>query len=125
MAEWRPTAIGLILALAGFSRAFAAGPGAMAVQLADGAVFSAPATSLVAQEQKAPAPELVPAPVPDPDLQAPSGETASAPSLGPALLSRDSQFAGNGFSQASSLDHGTEEKEKPAAGFKVSVPVVQ
>ncbi len=98
----------------------------MAVQMADGAVFAAPAHTIIAEQQKAnaAAADLAPAPVPDPDLQPPTGDAEPAAHLMPSLISRPS-LVGNGVAQAATRDHGLEEKEQPAAGLQLSVPVVQ
>ncbi|MEJ0045140.1 MAG: hypothetical protein WDN04_02590 [Rhodospirillales bacterium] len=65
----------------------------------------------------------MPAPLPDPDVEAPVTEGQPSPTLNPALLSRKPEFQGNGFADYSNLDHGTDEKTKPAAGLNLSVPV--
>jgi len=67
---------------------------------------------------------FLPAPVPNEDRDAPPAANPSA-QLGPALLSRKTEFQGHGFANASSQDHGIAEREQPAAGVKISLPVIQ
>lgn len=65
-----------------------------------------------------------PAPLPNQDKDAPPRAAAGA-QLGPALLSRKAEFQGHGFANNSSQDHGIYEREQPAAGLKISLPVIQ
>ena len=66
-----------------------------------------------------------PAPMPNPDAEPPhDGDAApSRATLAPALFSHKAEFQGDGYSAASSVDHGLDERRTPAAGLNWSVPV--
>ena len=64
-----------------------------------------------------------PAPMPDPDVDPPSGASSHGPSLTPALFAHKEEFAGDGYSSASDADHGIDHRRAPAAGLNWSVPV--
>jgi len=64
-----------------------------------------------------------PAPMPDPDIEAPSGGGSRGASLAPALFSHKEEFAGDGFAPASNADYGLDHRRAPAAGLNWSVPV--
>lgn len=66
---------------------------------------------------------LLPAPVPNPDIEAPHSASSPQASLNPAFLSRPVVFQGNGFSAFSTQGHAEDERERPAAGLNLSVPV--
>ena len=100
-------------------------PAAMPIQVA-GATLGSETALPVAQPQ----PKLSvsgafqPAPMPDPDVDPPSGaSSARGASLTPALFSHKEEFAGDGFAAASDADHGLDHRRAPAAGLNWSVPV--
>jgi hypothetical protein len=66
---------------------------------------------------------LLPAPLPDPDVDGPHESAGLGPGLTPALFHEKAVFQGNGFSPASNLDHGINERRAPAAGLNWTVPV--
>jgi hypothetical protein len=99
------------------------------VQIADtGLSGTRPSTGLVAAKPatppRPPAGTLAPAPIPNQDIDAPVARAAPRePRLEPAFFSRKAEFEGDGFSAGSNLDYNTEDKDKPAAGLNLSVPV--
>jgi hypothetical protein len=99
---------------------------AMPIQVASAGVI-APATSFIEDGTKTAPPVgpqgFLPAPVPDPDADAPSTYVARGPSLSPALFSHKAEFAGDGYAPASDPDHGLDNRRTPAAGLNWSVPV--
>lgn len=64
-----------------------------------------------------------PAPIPNPDMDAPHAAPDASPSLSPAFFSQKQLSDGDGFSNASSVDAGQEKRRQPAAGLNLSVPV--
>jgi hypothetical protein len=66
---------------------------------------------------------LAPAPLPNQDIEEPSLSGPPTTRISPALLSRNDVFEGNGFSNASNIDHGIDERTPPAAGLNLFVPV--
>ncbi len=93
-----------------------------------GATLSAEQTqplALVAPQSKtgAVAGVFAPAPMPDPDVDPPSGSVAGGPSLTPAIFAHKEEFAGDGYAAASDADHGLDHRRAPAAGLNWSVPV--
>ena len=65
-----------------------------------------------------------PAPMPNPDIDPPQGDAGpSRATLAPALFSHKAEFQGDGYSNASNVDHGLDERRTPAAGLNWSVPV--
>ena len=98
---------------------------AMQIQLVDAGALAAPSANFVAAPaapQNA-STDLVPAPLPDPDAQPPHAAGDTEARLNPALLSRKPEFQGNGFANFSNLDYALDDKDKPAAGINLSVPV--
>jgi hypothetical protein len=94
------------------------------IQVADSAVLGARVEGLIAAPSvSAPQPELAPAPMPDRDADDPSLRSVVSARISPALISRYKVFEGDGFSRASNADYGIDEKTKPAAGIRFSVPV--
>jgi hypothetical protein len=99
-------------------------PAPLQIQVADSAVLGARVEGLIAAPAVAvPQPALAPAPMPDRDADDPSLRSVAAAQISPALISRYKVFEGDGFSRASNADYGIDEKTKPAAGLRLSVPV--
>jgi hypothetical protein len=128
MGFWYRAVVHLLCAVGAPALALAASSAAtkaMQVQLVDAGALAAPVAALVAP----PPPvtngtaDLIPAPLPNPDVQPPNLEGKPSPSLNPALLSRKLEFQGNGFANFSNLDYALDDKDKPAAGVNLSVPV--
>ncbi len=88
-------------------------------------VLTAPTPpSNIAEPAKAPERTgLQPAPLPDPDVDGPSEAAVIGPGLTPALFHEKTEFQGSGFSPASNLDHGQNQRRAPAAGLNWVVPV--
>jgi hypothetical protein len=128
MRAWHSPVILVFCALAAYAPALAAPNSAtktLSVQLVDAGALAAPASNLIVARSPAQlaASELQPAPLPNPDAQAPTLAGAPSTRLNPALLSRKLEFDGNGFANFSSLDYAIDDKTKPAAGLNLSVPV--
>jgi len=128
MSVWHRPVIHLLCALSACAPALAAPANAtkaLRVQLVDAGALAAPASDLIVAHTTAQvaAAELQPAPLPNPDAQAPNLGGAPSASLNPALLSRKPEFQGNGFANFSNLDYAIDDKTKPAAGLNLSVPV--
>jgi len=128
MSVWHRPEIHLLCALGACAPALAAPSSAtkeLKIQLVDAGALAAPASNLIVAHTPAQlaASELQPAPLPNPDLQAPNLGGAPTPSLNPALLSRKLEFQGNGFANFSNLDYAIDDKTKPAAGLNLRVPV--
>jgi hypothetical protein len=66
---------------------------------------------------------LQPAPLPNPDVDGPRETLGLGPGLTPALFHEKAEFQGAGFSPASNIDHGLNERRAPAAGLNWTVPV--
>jgi hypothetical protein len=66
---------------------------------------------------------LQPAPLPDPDADGPRDSTGLGPGLTPAFYRQKAEFQGNGFSPASDINHGLNERRAPALGLGWTVPV--
>jgi hypothetical protein len=66
---------------------------------------------------------LQPAPLPNPDADGPRESTGLGPGLTPALFHEKAVFQGNGYSPASDLEHGVNERRTPAAGLNWTLPV--
>jgi len=109
--------------LAGGGVAWAAS--ALPVQLANSAVLGATNSSLIASVPApvVPSGKFAPAPVPDVDFSAPSLGGPAEARLMPTLLSRAASSEADGFARDSSEEHGTYEREPPAPGLNLSVPV--
>lgn len=66
------------------------------------------------------------APIPNRDLDAPSGPRASTdPQLAPSLFTRSEQYRGEGYSSGSSAQSEQERRLRPGAGFKLRMPLQQ
>jgi hypothetical protein len=118
-----PVGISLIPSL-GHARAGVDATAPLQIQVADSAVLGARVEGLIAAPAVAmPQPALAPAPMPNPDADDPSLQSVASAQIGPALISRYKVFEGDGFSRASNADYGLDEKTKPAAGIRLSVPV--
>lgn len=115
---------GLMLCPASFARAnsFAqpAPPGVDSIPAAqaEASVIAAPRVSV--SNARA---ELVPAPVPDPDVATPRDQVAIGPGLAPAFFREKTNFQGAGFAPASNLDHAQNERRAPVPGLSWTVPV--
>lgn len=100
--------------------------GGLPVQIADTGPLGAPSAkaSVPPAVVKASGAMFEAAPVPDESLDAP-GETRAAAraELAPALLSAKAAFAGNGFSSTSSQEQATNDRQHPAAGLSLSLPL--
>ncbi len=66
---------------------------------------------------------LLPAPLPDPDADGPHESAGLGPGLTPAFYRQKAEFQGNGFSPASDIDHGLNQRRAPALGLGWTVPV--
>jgi hypothetical protein len=66
---------------------------------------------------------MLPAPIPDQDMDDPALRTVASARLSPTLLSRSDVFEGNGYASYSNLDHAIDERTPPAPGIKILVPV--
>jgi hypothetical protein len=70
-----------------------------------------------------PASPFEPAPLPNRDLEAPSGPPASnAPTLSPSLFNRSDQYRGDGYSRGSTAQTEQERRVRPGAGFNLRMP---
>ena len=100
-------------------------PVAMPIQVAGAALGSETSLPLVQPQAKlGVSGAFQPAPMPDPDVDPPSGGgSARGASLTPAIFSHKEEFAGDGFAAASDADHGLDHRRAPAAGLNWSVPV--
>ena len=86
---------------------------------------SVPAASLVMQAH---AEILRPAPLPDPDLEAPepSAQALAAQdqaSVQPSFYSAAKHFSGDGFAAGSTLDGDHANRSRPGGGMSLSIPV--
>ena len=100
------------------------------VQIADtgplAATYAAPAAPVQKMPDQLTASQAMfeAAPVPNRTLDAPdSAGSAPTTQLAPALLSEKAAFAGDGFSGGSSQEQATTDRQHPAAGLSLSVPV--
>jgi hypothetical protein len=126
MRTWSYIPVGLICAFSGATPSVAGTISSMPVQLVDaGALTQTNAFTTTAKPVAAAAQAtgLVPAPVPDPDAAPPNTTGTVGPSLNPAFFARPVAFQGNGFAESSNLDHSLRERQTPAAGLNLSVPV--
>jgi hypothetical protein len=124
----RRAVIHLLWALGACAPALAAPASAtktLQVQLVDAGALTVPASNLIVAHSvaQAAASDLQPAPLPNLDVQPPNASGAPVASLNPALLSRKPEFEGHGFGNFSNLDYAIDEKQKPAAGLNLSVPL--
>ncbi len=70
-----------------------------------------------------PASPFEPAPLPNRDVEGPTGPRASsAPSLAPSLFTRSDTYRGEGYSRGSTAQAEQERRVKPGAGFNLKVP---
>ena|SRR5215471_11602248 len=74
-------------------------------------------------EQQAPAPGFTPAPVPNPDLIAPSRAQQPKPELAPQLFRPRSRYGGEGFTPGSTVDAEQNQNVRPVPGMNLSVPL--
>ncbi len=121
MKQWRFVLAGsaLLLAAAGKPDPH------LSVQIADTGPFAAkPAAPAPKPASSQPLASLEAAPVPNLNLEAPPG-AAAAPTaqLNPALLSQKAVFDGNAFNSTSSQEQALLDRDRPAAGISLSVPV--
>lgn len=103
--------------------AYAASPRPSVLHVASVEALTSPSSSIATPAKSAAAEGLVPAPMPNPDIDPPHGESRRDAELQPALLSEKLEFQGNGFAPASNSDYGLDQRTKPAAGLALSVPV--
>ncbi|WP_428392458.1 hypothetical protein [Lichenicoccus sp.] len=78
--------------------------------------------------QAAHAQAMRPAPVPDPDIDAPQAGAdrlaeESSPTVEPYLFNPRNHFAGDGYEPGSSLENARNNRETPAGGMNVLIPV--
>ncbi|MBE7212215.1 MAG: hypothetical protein INR65_14430 [Gluconacetobacter diazotrophicus] len=71
---------------------------------------------------------LRPAPLPDPDVDAPGPDAAQIASQGeaslhPSFYSNSHHFAGDGFSPGSTLENEQNNRRKPGGGMSLSIPM--
>jgi hypothetical protein len=118
-----------VLVVAGCGLA-AAGPApTLQVQVADSGPLSGAPAPVTRAAPVAKKPVLVtatgfePAPMPNPDANAPLSAGARQANLAPAFFSQKAEFAGNGYAGTSSIDDGEEHRRTPAAGLALSVPM--
>jgi len=128
MSVWHRAVIHLLCALGACAPALAAPASAtkaLRVQLVDAGALTVPASDLIVARSHAQvaASELQPAPLPNPDAQPPNISGGPGTSLNPALISRKLEFEGNGFANFSNLDYAIDDKQKPAAGLNLRVPL--
>ncbi len=70
------------------------------------------------------APDYLPAPLPNRDLDGPMAPRASnAPSLAPSLFTRSDQYRGEGYNRGSTAQAEQERRIKPGAGFNLRMPL--
>lgn len=70
-----------------------------------------------------PASPFEPAPLPNRNVESPSGPRASnAPSVAPSLFTRSDTYRGDGYSRGSTAQTEQERRVKPGAGFNLRVP---
>ena len=115
----------VMVGTAGHGRAAGAPKPSLQVQVADSSVFGRrePAP-IAASVTAAPRPAgLLPAPIPDQDIDDPALRAVASARLSPTLLSRSDVFEGNGYAPYSNLDHAIDERTPPAPGIKIMVPV--
>ena len=85
-------------------------------------------TILQASIRTAPTQVMQPAPVPDAGITAPEagGDALAAersPSIEPYLFNPRNHFAGDGYAPGSSLENAQNNRETPAGGMNVLIPV--
>jgi hypothetical protein len=70
-------------------------------------------------------PGFVPAPVPNPDLAAPSGGKGrdNGPSVAPSFFHRESTYQGEGFLRGSTYDGDQERRLRPSPGLDLKLPL--
>ena len=76
----------------------------------------------------APADSMRPAPVPNPDIDAPQARAdrlaaESSPSVEPTLFNTRAHFVGDGYEPGSSLENARNNRETPAGGMNVLIPM--
>lgn len=71
----------------------------------------------------APASGLEPAPLPDPDMIAPTQRASTDPSVQPSVFQPENQFRGDGFSPGSTSQSYEQRHFMPPAGLSLLVPL--
>ena len=70
-----------------------------------------------------PASPFEPAPLPNREVEGPSGPRATnAPTIAPSLFNRTDQYRGEGYSRGSTAQAEQERRVRPGAGFNLKVP---
>ena len=88
-----------------------------------GAAGAAGTTTAATTTAAAEAPNLEPAPLPDPDMFAPTQRADTDPRLEPALFNKQNQFRGDGFAPGSTSQSYEERHYMPPAGLNLLVPL--
>ena len=71
-----------------------------------------------------PGPSYAPAPLPNRDVDAPSGPRASNDTtVAPSLFTRRDEYRGEGFSRGSTSQSEVEKRVKPGAGINLRMPL--
>ena len=86
-----------------------------------------PGLSLPAPAPRPRAPQargFEPAPLPNREVDTPSGPRAStSPSVAPSLFTRSDQYRGDGFNKGSTSQSDQERRVRPGAGFSLKMPL--
>ncbi len=103
----------------------AAGPvqRGLSLQVPSNPDLPVPPTPPAAAPQQGSATGFRPAPLPNRDIDGPTGPRASGTSVGPSLFTRGDSYRGEGFGKGSSAQTDQERRARPGAGFSLKMPL--